>query len=610
MSNLKKALVFTLCVGTSLLMSGFDVSAAQTAPNPAQDPASAKQAPPTKAPPAEPVDRADAPPVKPIPGQVPVQPVDPAAFIVKVDPTEVDFGEIPTGDVGAKMIKLINTGDKPMTITTHRVTCGCTALELAPNTVLAPKEVKEVKVQLNGGASPGPLHGKKVTFVIEGQPELEVALKATAVSYVTQEPASISPEQNPDGKLVLKSRDGSKFHIISMQPPLVTEFSKDAAAEHEVVIDWAKYRDMGISRKTVFYFDHPKCQSLMANIVFSQEEIIKAQEEYRKKQLAAGENGEVIPNPQQPQQPALDANALMAQMIQQGRNDEVLKKIAEGLDVNSRDQQGLCLLSVAAKFGNVDLMKALINAKADINSTDNAGRTPLMHAGTSKNAETVRLLLDKGASLTSRDTIGGTALTWASGFGDAASVKELLDAGADVEIVGLVTGWTPLIWASGFGDPAVIPLLVGLGANIEVADFLEGATPMIHAARTGKVESIQALLKAGAKLETPDLNGNTPLLSAAKNSGGDAVKVKALLDAGANVHAKDNRGMNALALARKRTDPRGPDVVALLQPLLGAETPTDAVAPAAASNTGAAPQAPAAASDGATGARAKDGSGH
>lgn len=612
MSNLKKALVLTLVVGTSLTLSGFDVSAAQTAPNPAQDPASVKKpAPPIKGG-AAPVDTGDHAghdhgPV------VQQQPVDPAAFIVKVDPMEVDFGDIPTGDVGIKMIKLINTGDKPMTIVTHRVTCGCTALEIAPNTVLAPKEVKEVKVQLNGGASPGPLHGKKVTFVIEGQPEVEVALKANAVSYVTQEPSSISPEMNPDGKIILKSRDGSPFRVISMQPPLVTEFAKDAAPQHEVVIDWAKYRDMGISRKTVFYFDHPKCQSLMANIVFSPEEIQLAQEEYRKKQLEANQNGEVIPNV--PQQPALDPNALMAQMIQQGRNDEVLKKIAEGMDVNARDQQGLSLLSVAAKFGNVDLMKALLNAKADINSTDNAGRTPLMHAGTSKNAESVRLLLDRGASLTSRDTIGGTALTWASGFGDAASVKELLDAGADVEIVGLVTGWTPLIWASGFGDPAVIPLLVNLGANVEVADFLEGATPMIHAARTGKVESIQALLKAGAKLETPDLNGNTPLLSAAKNSGGDAPKVKALIDAGANIHAKDNRGLNALALARKRTDPRGPDVVVLLEPILGAETPTEATAPAAASNAGAAPaQAPAATPSngaaGANGAREKSGSGH
>ena len=574
-----KTIVLSACACTALAVSVLAVSASAQTP-PIQTPP-LKQGPATQ------------------------QPVDPASIAVKIDPTEIDFGEIPTGDVAARMVKLVNTSDRPVTITTHRVTCGCTALDLPPNTVLGPKEVKEVRVQLSGGPTAAPLVGKKVTFVIEGQPELEVTLKAMAVSFVTQEPAMISPEANADGKITLKSRDGSTFRIISMQPPLVTEFSQEPAAEHTVTIDWNKYREMGVSRKTVFYFDHPKCQSLMANVQFSQDELVREQERLMAEKLknggqpldpAAGANQPII-NPA-----PLDPNALLAQQIQQGQNDLVLKRIAEGLDPNTRDQQGLSLLSVAAKFGNVDLIKALLNAKASIDSTDNSGRTPLMHAGTSKNAEAVMLLLDRGASVTTRDTIGGTALSWAAGFGDAASVKALIDAGAEVEIVGRITGWTPLIWASGFGDPASISMLTALGANVEVADFLEGATPMIHAARTGKVEGLQALIKAGAKLETPDLNGLTPLLAAAKNSGGDAAKVKFLIDSGANVKAKDNRGLNALAMARKRTDPRGPDVVKLLEPLLGSETPSDVAAPAAASNTPAPAQPPAGATGGAAGA--------
>jgi ankyrin repeat protein len=590
MFKTRKPIVLSVCAAGTVLAVSALVASAQTAA-------------PTQTPPIQ------TPPLKQAPAQQ--QPVDPASIVVKIDPTEVDFGEIPTGDVGARIVKLINTSDHPVTITTHRVTCGCTALDLAPNTVLGPKEVKDVRVQLNGGPAPGPLMGKKVTFVIEGQPEIELPLKASAVSFVMQDPSVISPETNADGKITLKSRDGTKFRILSMQPPLITEFSQEPAAEHTVNINWEKYREMGVSRKTVFYFDHPKCQSLMANIQFSQDELVKEQERLMAEKIknggqpvdpAAGANQPII-NPA-----PLDPNALLAQQIQQGQNDEVLKKIGEGLDPNTRDQQGLSLLSVAAKFGNVDLMKALINAKASVDSTDNAGRTPLMHAATSKNSEAVMLLLDRGASVTTRDTIGGTALSWASGFGDAKSVKALLDAGAEVEIVGRITGWTPLIWASGFGDPASIPMLTALGANVEVADFLEGATPMIHAARTGKVDGLQNLIKAGAKIETPDLNGLTPLLAAAKNSGGDAAKVKFLLDSGANIHAKDNRGLNALALARKRTDPRGPDVVKLLEPLLGAETPSDAVAPAAASNTPAPATPPAGASGNANGGEHKPGS--
>lgn len=597
MSNLTNALIVPLCVGTSLFLTACDQSANQSGANVVPANYQTAQAP-TQAPPPVPQAQPQVPPVKQAPPPAPApQPIDPASFVVKLDVSEVDFGEIPTGDVGSRTVKLINTSDHPATIVTHRVTCGCTALDLAPNFVMGPKEVKEVKIQLNGGPTAGELHGKKVTFVIEGQPELELPLKAKAVSFVMQEPAIVTPETNADGKITLKSRDGTPFRILSMQPPLITEFPKEPSAEHNLTIDWNKYREQGISRKVVFYFDHPKCQSLMANVQFSQEEMIKEQERIRQTKVDNAGN-QAIPNPEVVQPMPMDPAAQLAQMIQQGRNDEIIKKIGEGMDVNTRDAQGLSLLSVAGKFGNVELMKVLINAKADIDSTDNSGRTPLMHAGTSKNAEAVQVLLDRGASVTARDSIGGTALTWASGFGDAASVKELLDAGADVEVVGRITGWTPIIWAAGFGDPATIPLLAGLGANIEIADFLEGATPLIHAARTGRVEGIQALLKAGAKIDTPDLNGNTPLLAAAKNSGGDAAKVQALLAAGANVHAKDNRGLNALQLARKRTDPRGPDVIKVLEPLLAAETPSETVAPAAASNTPAPTGTPAPAGDG------------
>ena len=266
MLKTRKPIVLSVCAVTAIALTGLIASA--------QTPA---QTPPIAPLPTKPV---STPPTHaPVPAQQ--QPVDPASIVVKVDPSVIDFGEIPTGDVGARMVKLINTADRPMTIVTHRVTCGCTALDLAPNTVLGPKEVKEVKVQLNGGATPGPLAGKKVTFVIEGQPEVEVTLSAMAVSFVTQEPASLSPDANADGKVTLKSRDGTKFRILSMQPPLITEFPQEPAAEHVVQIDWAKYREMGISRKTVFYFDHPKCQNLMAKIEFPPDWIQEAQQKMR-----------------------------------------------------------------------------------------------------------------------------------------------------------------------------------------------------------------------------------------------------------------------------------------------------------------------------------------
>ena len=475
-------------------------------------------------------------------------------YIVKIDPGIVDFGEIATGETAERTVRLINTGEVPKTIVSYR---GKMALDIPPNLVIAPNESRVIKVTLNGGANAAEIRGKKYWFAVEGQPDVEIPLKATAVSFVTHEPEVVTPEANPDGCITLKSRDGAAFRILSMQPPLITEVPATAAAEHSIRIDWAKYREMGVSRKTVLYFDHPRCQSLMVNVQFSRAE------------LEAIRSGIVCPLPTRSESAPVAADPLgdVQTLITQGHNERILVRIVEGaLDVNARNAQGLTLLAIAARAGNVDLMQTLLNAGADIEARDNSGRTPLMHAATSKCAQAVRLLLDREARVAVRDSIGGTALTWASGFGDAASVQALLDAGAELEIVGHVTGWTPMIWAAGFNDAATVQILIRHGANLEAEDYLEGATPLIHAARTGKVESMWTLMRAGANLEHADFNGLTPLLAVARSPGGDAAKVRLLIDAGAIIHARDAAGRSALELAQRRTDPRAAEVVAVLQP--------------------------------------------
>ena len=512
------------------------------------------------------------------PGQPPPQGPVSTVQIVKADPAEVDLGDIPTNDSKTGKVHLVNTGDKQMTILSARPSCGCTALKFQPNTVIEAGAALDIDVQMNGGARPGPLHGKVVTFVVEGQPEVVVQLKAQAVSFVTSEPATLDPVSMPEGKFVLKSVDNQPFRIMSTMPAVIDNLDKEAKAEHTLNVSWDKFREVGISRQLVIYLDHPKCQQVFMNVNFSQEEMTahaqKLQQQREKNNKALGN-----PNPDAAPvvQAQLDPDTLLVNMIKEGRNSEVLQKLQTGLDVNYRDSSGASLLSLAAKHGNADLVKALIaTGKIDINGTDNAGRTALMHAATAKGPEALQVLLDAGATMTTRDALGGTALWWAAMQGPAANVTELVDKGADVEIVGTVTGWTPLMVAAGFGEPGSIESLLAAHASVEAADMLEGATPLIHAARTGKIDNIKALLKHGANLENPDRNGNTPLLACAKTSGGDAEKVKFLIEAGANIHAKDNRGLNALELARKRTDIRAPDVIAILEPLLGSETPAAA----------------------------------
>jgi ankyrin repeat protein len=459
-----------------------------------------------------------------------------------------------------------------MTILSSRCACGCTSLKLTPNTVIEAKQSIELDVQMSGGAKAGPLAGKSCTFVVEGQPEIMVQLKANAVSFVSSVPEVIDPQIQTDGKFVLKARDGQPFKIISMQPAVVTEFSTEAAAEQPVTLDWAKFRELGVNRKATFYLDHPKCQMAMVDINFTPEELQVEAEKLRAKAIKDRSamdpkvaKGQVPDANQTPVLPA-DPDSQLTQLIREGKTSDVIAKLGTGLDVNYKNATNVSLLGQAGLYGNVELIKALVaTGKVTIDAPDNVGRTPLMQAAQSKNVEAVRELLKAGASPSVRDQIGGTALTWAAGFGDAASVQELIDAGSDADIVGLITGWTPLIWAAGFGDAKSIEPIVAAKGNIEHADNLQGATALIHAARTGKVDSIKALVKLGAKMETKDLNGNTALLIASGTSGGDVEKLQALIDLGANLQAKDNRGFNALDLALKRTDMRAADVVKLLQ---------------------------------------------
>lgn len=526
-------------------------------------------------------------PVRPAPPVGP-QPADSAAYIVKAVPAEIDMGDIPTNDTKKATLKLSNTGDTPRTVVTIKPSCGCTTLKFTPNTVIQPHETLELDVQMSAGARPGPVHGKTLTVDVEGQPQMVVPLKGQAVSFVVIIPDSVNPETMPEGKITLKAVDGQPFRIMSSQPSVLEDFDKEPSVEHQLSISFDKYREAGITRALNIYLDHPKCQFVTVQVAWSAEEITK---ERMKNQKQAGIDDRAVnpegtppikgaprdPNMVQPKAAPTDPDLILAELIKDGKNEEVIQKIASGLDVNHRDASNTSLLSMAAKVGNVDLMQQLLNTKkVDLNSADSMGRTALMHAATSKNVRAVQLLLQSGSDAAAKDAMGGTALSWAAGMGDAATVRELLDKGANVEVVGAITGWTPLIWAAGFGDPASIDMLVDAHANIEAGDFLQGATPLIFASATGKVDAIKILIKRGAKIEATDRNGNTALLAVAGKSGGTVDKLQALLDAGANIHARDNRGFNALDLAFKRTDMRAAEVIKVLQPLLGNEKPASA----------------------------------
>lgn len=485
--------------------------------------------------------------------------VSSAAWVV-VEPTRLDMGQIPTEDSKTTTVTLTNNGDEPRKVIDCKGSCSCTSIDCPRGRVLEPGETVDVTVKMDGGARPAKLT-KTMRFIVEGQEPIIIPIQAEAVSYVTMDPPMLDAQQHPDGKFVLRAVDDKPFKVTGLHPPIIDELPQEAAVEHELTLNWEKWRDSGGRGKLILYLDHPNCMRVYGS----------AQDPA----YVRGPGGKPIdPNASETQEGAAAPNRPMAQvaierqmsgLIRGGRTQPIINAVEEGeIDVDLRETKGNTILAVASKQGDTELMQFLIDHGADIEAIGQLDRTPIMFAAESKNAEAVLMLIDSGADVNAADQLGGTPLSWAAGIGNAASVQLLLEAGAEVNVAGAITGFTPLTWAAGFGEAESVRLLIDAGADLNAPDALESATPLMHAVRTGHVQNATLLIEAGADLEARDKVGRTPLLAAAAFSGANVDTVRMLLDAGADTTAQENRGLTLWDLANKRSDPRAGAVVQLL----------------------------------------------
>ena len=93
-------------------------------------------------------------------------------------------------------------------------------------------------------------------------------------------------------------------------------------------------------------------------------------------------------------------------------------------------------LHQAVQDGDIDGLKAALDAGADVNTRDGRGWTALMHAANQGYTLMVEPLLDAGANPDVRAADGATALFMAARRGDSEIVAALLKAGADPSIKG------------------------------------------------------------------------------------------------------------------------------------------------------------------------------
>ena len=160
---------------------------------------------------------------------------------------------------------------------------------------------------------------------------------------------------------------------------------------------------------------------------------------------------------------------------------------------------------------------------------------PIVEAAREGDVDAVRHLIESGADVNVAGGDGMTPLHWAAEHGDLEITRLLLEAGADVAAGTRIGTYTPLHLAARGAHTASVRLLVEVGAEVTAATTNSGATPLhLAAAADGGEDAVSALIEAGADVNAKEraAGGQTPLMFAA--SYGRTESAKRLLAAGAD----------------------------------------------------------------------------
>lgn len=116
---------------------------------------------------------------------------------------------------------------------------------------------------------------------------------------------------------------------------------------------------------------------------------------------------------------------------ERGDEDALAEHLKDGLDPNSRNNEGSTLLICAAAANQPEIVKLLLDHHADIEARDVRNRTALHWAASRCSFDSVELLVASGANLETADAEGETPLLVAVSSGTRVA-KFLMKQGANV----------------------------------------------------------------------------------------------------------------------------------------------------------------------------------
>jgi len=241
---------------------------------------------------------------------------------------------------------------------------------------------------------------------------------------------------------------------------------------------------------------------------------------------------------------------------------------------------GLTALIFAARQGDMESAKLLLDAGADVNQASDYGWTPVLTATQNRHYILGKFLMDRGADVNLANKVSWTNLYLATDnrnieggdfpvpkpdMDSLEYIRLLLDHKADVNVQireNTLTrtiftmqwfferGATPFVRASQSSDVALMKLLLERGANPKVVTD-HGDTALTVAAGIGWVEgvtyewskednfqAIKMLLDMGFDPNAANKDGRTPLMGAALKGRNDVIQL--LVDRGAKLELRDN----------------------------------------------------------------------